>query len=203
MPIYPRIVKPFLDFFVATVTLVMLSPLMLVLIIALSLSMGGNPFFVQPRVGRNDRIFNVIKFRTMNNATDERGILLPDGVRLTGLGKWVRRTSLDELPQLLNIVSGKMSFVGPRPLLVEYLPLYTPLQRTRHNVMPGISGWAQVNGRNAISWQKKFELDTWYVKHQGFWLDLKIVFITIWKILKAEGISGDGVATAEKFNGTN
>jgi undecaprenyl phosphate N,N'-diacetylbacillosamine 1-phosphate transferase len=201
--LYQQLIKPFFDILVAVIALVILSPVMLICAIALALSLGGSPFFVQPRIGKNEKIFRVVKFRTMNNKTDSNGVLLPDAERLTPLGRWIRKTSLDELPQLFNIVAGQMSFVGPRPLLLEYLPLYSPEQRIRHTVTPGVSGWAQINGRNAISWQKKFELDVWYVKHQGFWLDLKIVIITVVKIFKAEGITGQGVATAEKFNGNN
>jgi undecaprenyl phosphate N,N'-diacetylbacillosamine 1-phosphate transferase len=201
--VYPRLVKPFFDVLTAAIAIVVLSPLMILVAIALATSLGGSPFFLQPRVGYREKIFYVIKFRTMNNRTDSQGRLLPDEVRLTALGRWVRKTSLDELPQLLNVLSGNMSFVGPRPLLVEYLNLYSAEQRTRHLVKPGISGWAQINGRNAISWKEKFALDVWYTKHQSFWLDLKIVFITIFKILKAEGISGEGVVTAVKFNGSN
>jgi undecaprenyl phosphate N,N'-diacetylbacillosamine 1-phosphate transferase len=201
--VYPRVIKPFLDILTALVALMILSPLFVLLMIVLAVSLRGNPFFVQPRAGKGEKIFKVIKFRTMNEKRDASGLLLPDADRLTVLGRWVRKTSLDELPQLLNIVAGKMSFVGPRPLLVEYLPLYSAEQRLRHTVTPGISGWAQVNGRNAIAWHQKFALDVWYVKHQSFWLDLKIMFITIFKILKAEGISGQGVVTSVKFNGSN
>ena len=203
MAVYPRIVKPFFDILVATIAILILSPLIIVIAIVLSISLHGSPFFLQPRIGFREEVFRVIKFRTMNNKTDARGVLLPDSERLTPMGRWIRKTSLDELPQLLNIISGRMSFVGPRPLLLEYRSLYSAEQRARHSVMPGISGWAQVNGRNAISWKEKFAYDVWYVKHQSFWLDLKIVFITVIKILKAEGISAEGVATAEKFNGNN
>jgi undecaprenyl phosphate N,N'-diacetylbacillosamine 1-phosphate transferase len=200
---YPRLIKPTLDILTALLALIILSPIIFLVMIVLAIALGGNPFFVQPRIGKNEKIFHVIKFRTMNEKKDPSGRLLPDEERLTKLGRWVRKTSLDELPQLFNILTGRMSFVGPRPLLVEYLPLYSTEQRLRHSVTPGISGWAQINGRNAISWQQKFALDVWYVKHQSFWLDLKIVFITMIKILKTEGISGKGVVTAEKFNGGN
>jgi undecaprenyl phosphate N,N'-diacetylbacillosamine 1-phosphate transferase len=200
---YPRLIKPTLDILTALLALIILSPIIFLVVIVLAVALGGNPFFVQPRIGKNEKIFHVIKFRTMNEKKDPFGHLLPDEERLTKLGRWVRKTSLDELPQLFNILTGRMSFVGPRPLLVEYLPLYSAEQRLRHSVTPGISGWAQINGRNAISWKEKFALDVWYTKHQSFWLDLKIVFITIFKILKAEGISGQGVVTAVKFNGSN
>lgn len=147
--------------------------------------------------------FRVIKFKTMSDARDSSGNLLPDDARLTGVGKFVRKTSLDEIPQLLNVIRGDMSLIGPRPLLMEYVPIYSDVQRRRHEVRPGITGWAQVNGRNAISWREKFELDVWYVDHLDFLLDVKIVLITLVKVFKAEGISGRGVATAEKFTGNN
>ncbi|HMJ67976.1 MAG TPA: sugar transferase [Cyclobacteriaceae bacterium] len=200
---YRQFIKAPLDIFVAVVVLVLISPLLLIITIVLLVANNGNPFFTQPRIGYRERIFHVIKFRTMNNVRGPDGQLLSDADRLTAVGKFVRKTSLDELPQLLNIAFGQMSFVGPRPLLLEYLPLYSDEQRLRHRVMPGVSGWAQVNGRNSISWKDKFAYDVWYVNHQSFWLDLRIIFITIVKVLKAEGISGEGVATVEKFNGIN
>lgn len=200
---YPNHIKIFFDFVSALLLLAILSPLMLLLSFALMVANSGNPFFFQPRVGKGNRIFKVIKFKTMNDRKDPNGILLSDDIRLTGFGKWVRKTSLDELPQLWNILRGDMSFVGPRPLLVEYLPLYSVEQRRRHSVTPGITGWAQINGRNAIQWKEKFNFDVWYVDHISFWLDVKILLITLLKVAKAEGISGRGVATAEKFNGKN
>lgn len=200
---YRNVVKPSLDIFVALVAFIVASPIFLLIALLLSIAQGGNPFFTQPRIGYREKIFHVIKFRTMNNKRGPDGELLSDKERLTAIGKFVRKTSLDEIPQLLNIISGHMSFVGPRPLLTEYLPLYSAEQRHRHDVMPGVTGWAQVNGRNSISWKDKLAFDTWYVNHQGFWLDLRIIFITVGKVLKAEGISGQGVATAEKFNGSN
>jgi lipopolysaccharide/colanic/teichoic acid biosynthesis glycosyltransferase len=200
---YRQFVKAPLDIIVATIALIVISPLLLLISIVLIAAQGGNPFFTQPRIGYHERIFHVIKFRTMNNARGADGSLLSDSQRLTSIGKFIRKTSLDELPQLLNIAAGQMSFVGPRPLLLEYLPLYSKDQRKRHQVMPGISGWAQVNGRNSITWKDKFAYDIWYVNHQTFWLDLRIIFITVFKVLRAEGISGQGVVTAEKFNGSN
>jgi undecaprenyl phosphate N,N'-diacetylbacillosamine 1-phosphate transferase len=200
---YRQFVKAPFDVFIAFIALIAVSPLFFVISLLLVFAQGGNPFFTQPRIGYRERVFHVIKFRTMNNARNAHGQMLSDQERLTPIGKFVRKTSLDELPQLLNIVSGQMSFIGPRPLLLEYLPLYSPEQRKRQLVMPGISGWAQVNGRNSIAWKDKFAYDVWYVNHQSFWLDLRIIFITVVKVFRAEGISGQGVATAEKFNGSN
>lgn len=164
---------------------------------------GGSPFFIQARPGKDGKLFRVIKFKTMNEKSDSLGNLLPDDVRLTRVGKFVRKTSLDEIPQLLNVIKGDMSLIGPRPLLGEYLEIYTPEQKRRHAVRPGITGWAQVNGRNTISWAEKFQFDLYYVDHLTFGLDARIFFITILKVFKAEGISGRGVATAERFNGNN
>jgi len=192
-----------MDFMVAIIILLILSPILLLLIAVLSIINRGNPFFKQGRPGFDEKLFHVIKFRTMNNQRNVQGELLSDEERLTSVGKFVRKTSLDELPQLLNVLRGDMSLVGPRPLLVEYLSLYSPIQRRRHNVKPGITGWAQVNGRNSISWKAKFDYDIWYVNNVSFWVDLKILLITIGKVLKSEGISGRGVATVEKFNGSN
>jgi lipopolysaccharide/colanic/teichoic acid biosynthesis glycosyltransferase len=200
---YRRFIKAPIDILVATVALIIILPILLLIALLLVVAQGGNPFFTQSRIGYRERIFRVIKFRTMNNKRDTNGELLSDKERLTPIGSFVRKTSLDELPQLLNIAIGQMSFIGPRPLLVEYLPLYSKEQHRRHDVMPGITGWAQVNGRNSISWKDKFAYDIWYVNRQSFWLDLRIVFITIVKVFKAEGISGQGVATMEKFNGSN
>jgi undecaprenyl phosphate N,N'-diacetylbacillosamine 1-phosphate transferase len=164
----------------------------------------GRPIlFVQKRPGYKGKIFKIYKFRTMTSEKDENGNLLPDEMRLKGVGKIIRSLSLDELPQLLNVLKGDMSFVGPRPLLVEYLPLYNERQKKRHDVKPGITGLAQVMGRNALSWKEKFEYDVYYVENLSFWLDLKIIFLTIWKVLKREGVSQEGRATMEKFNGNN
>ncbi|MBL0325194.1 MAG: sugar transferase [Cytophagaceae bacterium] len=158
-------------------------------------------FFYQNRPGKNEKIFKLVKFKTMNDKKDENGNLLPDSERLTSLGKFIRKTSLDELPQLFNVIKGDMSLIGPRPLLIQYLPLYNEFQKRRHDVKPGITGWAQVNGRNAISWQKKFEFDVWYVENLSFSLDLKIFWLTILKVFKSEGINQEGMATMETFNG--
>ncbi len=192
-----------LDFVLALILLLMLSPVFLVLTLLLFINNQGEPFFFQTRPGFHEKLFSVIKFRTMNNGKDASGNLLADEARLTSVGKFIRKTSLDEIPQLINIVKGDMSLIGPRPLLVEYLQLYNSEQRKRHDVRPGITGWAQVNGRNTISWKSKFEYDVWYVNNISFSFDVKIFFITIWKVFKSEGVSGRGVATAEKFNGTN
>ena len=162
---------------------------------------NGKPFFFQARPGLYGKIFKVIKFKTMNDRKDKSGNLLPDDKRLTGIGAFIRKTSLDEIPQLLNVIKGDMSLIGPRPLLTEYLPLYDKVQIRRHEVKPGITGWAQVNGRNAISWEKKFEYDVWYVDHLSFLLDVKILFLTLQKVFKSEGISSATAATMERFTG--
>lgn len=198
---YKTITKPFLDHLCAAIALLLLSPVFLLITLALTIANNGKPFFIQARPGKNGRIFNIVKFKTMTDARDAQGNLLPDAERLTGVGKFVRKTSLDELPQLINVVKGDMSFVGPRPLLPEYLPLYNEEQRKRHDVKPGITGWAQVNGRNAISWEQKFALDVWYVTHQTFSLDLKILFLTVKKVFVSEGINTQGQATTERFKG--
>lgn len=198
---YQSLVKPLLDFITALIGLVLLSPLFLLVTILLFVANSGKPFFTQQRPGKNGKIFRIIKFKTMNDAKDKAGHLLPDEQRLTGIGKFVRKTSLDEIPQLLNVIKGDMSIVGPRPLLTHYLHLYSDFQNRRHEVKPGITGWAQVNGRNAISWDKKFELDVWYVNHVSFILDLKILFKTVLKVIKSDGINAADAATIEPFNG--
>jgi undecaprenyl phosphate N,N'-diacetylbacillosamine 1-phosphate transferase len=198
---YQVAIKPFIDFICALCGLIILSPIFLVVWACLAIANKGKPFFYQRRPGKGERIFTIVKFRTMNDRRDSNGKLLPDAQRLTAVGSFVRKTSLDELPQLLNVLKGDMSFVGPRPLLPEYLPLYNDRQRNRHKVKPGITGWAQVNGRNAISWEQKFEYDIWYVEHQSFVLDLKILFLTLKKVVVSEGISSEGQATAEAFKG--
>jgi undecaprenyl phosphate N,N'-diacetylbacillosamine 1-phosphate transferase len=195
-------IKSGVDSFCALVVLVLTLPVSMLVGVFLALSVKGSPFFTQVRPGKDAKLFTLIKFKTMDDATDASGHLLADEKRLTWVGKFVRKTSLDELPQLINVLKGDMSLVGPRPLLEEYLPLYSAYQARRHEVKPGISGWAQVNGRNAISWERKFELDIWYVDNQSFWLDVKIVFLTLAKILKAEGISGEGTVTMKKFTGS-
>lgn len=201
--IYRQFIKAPLDRIVGLVLLLIISPLLVLIALILQIFQGGNPFFYQTRVGYLDKTFLVFKFKTMSDEKDQHGRLLSDEKRLTSIGKFIRKTSLDELPQLINIVIGDMSFVGPRPLLVEYLHLYSDEQRRRHTVIPGITGWAQVNGRNSISWKEKFAHDVWYVNHQSFWLDLWILILTVVKVFKAEGISGRGSATMEKFNGSN
>lgn len=198
---YKTYIKQFIDFTVAIIALILLSPLFILVTITLYFANQGKPFFIQERPGKFERIFRVIKFKTMSEKKDVSGNLLPDSERLTTIGKFVRKTSLDEIPQLINVIKGDMSLIGPRPLLVEYLPLYNKFQKRRHNVRPGITGWAQVNGRNAISWDQKFEFDVWYVDNISFGLDVKILFKTIKKIFVREGISQEGQATMEVFKG--
>jgi len=198
---YILFIKPVIDFLVALIVFIVLSPLFLFVALMLAVANSGKPFFFQRRPGKGGKIFQVIKYKTMNDRKDKNGELLPDVVRLTKLGKWVRKTSLDELPQLLNVLKGDMSIIGPRPLLEEYLPLYDETQRKRHDVRPGITGWAQVNGRNAISWKQKFEYDVWYVNNVSFALDLKILLMTFRNVAKSEGISSETSATMEKFRG--
>jgi lipopolysaccharide/colanic/teichoic acid biosynthesis glycosyltransferase len=183
--------------------IVALIPIFIIIILLYFKHGASEVFFMQYRPGRNEKIFRLIKFKTMNNKCDASGNILPDAERLTSIGRFIRKTSLDELPQLINVLKGDMSLVGPRPLLVEYLPLYNEHQKRRHEVKPGITGWAQVNGRNAISWKEKFELDVWYVDHCSFGLDMKILWLTILKVFKREGINQAGQATVEKFNGYN
>jgi lipopolysaccharide/colanic/teichoic acid biosynthesis glycosyltransferase len=200
---YKIYIKFLIDFIVSLVVLIVLFPLMLFVTILLILANYGKPFFFQLRPGKNEKIFKIIKFKTMNDKKDRDGNLLPDTQRLTKIGNFVRKTSLDELPQLLNVLKGEMSIIGPRPLLPEYLPLYNNKQKSRHQVKPGITGWAQVNGRNTISWQQKFEYDVWYVENISFLLDCKIIFLTIKKVLKREGINMKGQATTVAFLGDN
>ena len=199
---YAKYVKRYLDVFVSLVGLLVLSPVLLLLIIFGTIEMKANPFFTQKRPGKDGKIFNLIKFRTMTNEKDKEGNLLPDEQRLTAYGKFLRSTSLDELPELWNILKGDLSLIGPRPLLVKYLPLYNSFQRHRHDVRPGLTGYAQVHGRNQVSWEKKFEMDGWYVQHVTFLEDLKILFETVAVVLKREGISSETSATMEEFKGT-
>ncbi len=199
--VYSKYIKRALDFIISLLALTVLSPLLLVLTLVGAVKMRGNPFFVQERPGRNGRVFRLIKFRSMTNKK-KNGELLPDEERLTGYGRFLRRTSLDELPELLNILVGHMSIVGPRPLLVKYLPLYNEHQARRHEVRPGLTGWAQVNGRNSITWEQKFDYDVWYVDHLSFVLDFRIVMMTVRSVLKREGISGDNNATMAEFEGS-
>jgi len=198
---YKSFIKRGIDFVAALVGLAVLSPVLLLVTLGLFLANQGKPFFFQLRPGKGGEIFKIIKFKTMNDKKDNNGNLLPDAQRLTPIGRFVRKTSLDEIPQLLNVLKGEMSLIGPRPLLVHYLHLYSKEQNRRHDVKPGITGWAQVNGRNAISWNKKFELDVWYVDHISFNLDLKILIMTIQKVIKSEGINAADAATIEPFNG--
>ncbi|ECL4996890.1 undecaprenyl phosphate N,N'-diacetylbacillosamine 1-phosphate transferase [Campylobacter coli] len=199
---YEKWIKRIFDFVLALFLLVLFSPLILITALLLKITQGS-VIFTQNRPGLNEKIFKIYKFKTMSDERDEKGELLSDELRLKAFGKIVRSLSLDELLQLFNVLKGDMSFVGPRPLLVEYLPLYNEEQKLRHKVRPGITGWAQVNGRNAISWQKKFELDVYYVKNISFLLDLKIMFLTALKVSKRSGVSKEGHVTTEKFNGKN
>ena len=201
---YKNCIKRILDFCIALCALSILWPILLVITMFLHFAnKGASAFFTQERPGKDAKIFKVVKYKTMTDERDADGKLLPDAQRLTKIGKIVRSLSIDELPQLFNVLKGDMSFVGPRPLLVKYLPLYSKEQMRRHDVRPGITGWAQVNGRNAITHTKKFEYDVWYVDNISFLLDIKILFLTIKKVFVREGISGDGIATAETFDGTN
>jgi lipopolysaccharide/colanic/teichoic acid biosynthesis glycosyltransferase len=198
---YKHFLKRCIDFMVALTAVIALIPVFLILIILLKITGHKRVFFLQKRVGLHERVFTLFKFRSMTETTDKAGNLLPDSERLTSFGKMLRKTSLDELPQLINVLLGQMSLIGPRPLLVEYLKYYDEEQKKRHLVRPGITGWAQVNGRNAISWEKKFELDVWYVQQLSFGLDLSIIWKTVQKIIQSEGISQDGQATMEAFRG--
>ncbi|WP_430791294.1 sugar transferase [Virgibacillus flavescens] len=194
--------KKLVDFLVALTCLIILSPILIVFAVLVRYKLGKPIIFKQKRPGLGGKPFYVYKFRTMTDETDRNGNLLPDHMRLTKFGQFIRRLSIDELPQLFNVVKGDLSLVGPRPLLMEYLPLYTKEQARRHDVKPGITGWAQVNGRNAISWEEKFKLDVWYVNNQSFALDMKILFMTIRKVFKSEGINQEKEVTMEKFKGT-
>lgn len=192
-----------MDLTFAILMFILLSPVFIVVMLLLLVVNDGKPFFIQKRPGKDEKIFKIIKFKTMNDRKDMKGNLLPDDVRLTTVGSFVRKTSLDEIPQFINVIKGDMSFIGPRPLLVHYLDLYNDEQKLRHTVRPGITGWAQVNGRNTITWTKKFELDIYYVKNLSFILDLKIIVKTIRKVLLREGVSQEGQATVQAFNGHN
>lgn len=201
---YKNFFKRVLDFCISLVALICISPILLVVTIWLHFAnKGAGAFFFQERPGKDAKIFKVIKFKTMTDERDGDGNLLPDAQRLTKVGKFVRSTSIDELPQLINVLKGDMSLIGPRPLLVQYLPLYSKEQMRRHEVRPGISGWAQCHGRNAISWTEKFKLDVWYVDHVSLWTDIKVIWITIMKVLKRADINEAGQATMEAFNGHN
>ena len=201
---YKRYFKRWLDFAIVFCVLLVMWPVLLVIAVWLHFAnKGAGAFFMQERPGKDGKLFKVIKFKSMTDERDEDGQLLPDAQRLTAVGRFIRSTSLDELPQLLNVLKGDMALIGPRPLLPQYLPLYSKEQARRHEVRPGITGWAQVHGRNAISWTEKFKLDVWYVDHVSLRVDLEVVFLTIKKVLKREGISQEGQATMEMFNGNN
>lgn len=201
---YKHYFKRILDFFISLIVIICISPIMLVVTIWLHFAnKGAGAFFFQERPGKDAKIFKVIKFKTMTDEHDAEGNLLPDAQRLTKVGKFVRSTSIDELPQLFNVLKGDMALIGPRPLLVKYLPLYSAEQARRHEVRPGISGWAQCHGRNAISWTEKFKLDVWYVDHCTLWTDIKVIWITVMKVLKRADISNDAAATMPPFNGNN
>ena len=204
MNMYRHLFKRFFDFWIAFVALVITSPFLLIIIIWLQYTnKNGSVFFYQERPGKGGKIFRICKFKTMTDACDKNGNLLSDAERLTSIGKFLRSTSIDELPQLVNVLKGDMSLIGPRPLLPEYLPLYSVEQARRHEIRPGITGWAQCHGRNAISWSEKFELDVWYVDHYSFLLDLRILLLTIKKVLAREGVSSETSVTMEPFNGNN
>jgi lipopolysaccharide/colanic/teichoic acid biosynthesis glycosyltransferase len=203
MNFYRNFSKRILDFMIASFGFVLLFPLFLIIALIVFFKTKDNPLFFQSRPGKDEKIFKVIKFKTMNNKRDQEGNLLPDSKRLTSIGRFIRSTSLDEIPQLINVIKGDMSLVGPRPLLEEYLLVYSDFQRRRHKVRPGISGWAQVNGRNAIDWEEKFQFDVWYVDHLSFKTDIRILWLTFLKVLKREGISQQGEATMKKFTGSS
>lgn len=200
---YPQFFKRIIDFTLAVIAFVLLLPVFLICVIALFFANEGKPFFFQTRPGKKGKLFRIIKFKTMNDKKDAQGDLLPDAERLTPWGSFIRKTSLDEIPQLLNVIKGDMSLIGPRPLLEQYLPLYSKEQARRHDVRPGITGWAQINGRNNISWKAKFSYDVWYVDNCSFLLDVKIIFLTIAKVFRSADINQAGQATVEPFNGNN
>ena len=200
---YKNLFKYLIDFTISLIALLLLSPFFIGIALLIIIATRANPFFYQRRPGKNEKIFTIIKFKTMNDKRDSEGDLLSDSKRLTGIGKIIRKTSLDEIPQLLNVLKGEMSIVGPRPLLPEYLALYNDVQKQRHQVKPGITGWAQVNGRNAISWEDKFDLDIYYVNNMSFILDLNIIFKTIKKVFLGSDINKSGEATMHRFTGTN
>lgn len=198
---YRTVLKSLIDFFVSFMIIIIAFPILIIVTLLLFISNQGKPFFFQFRPGKNEQLFKIIKFKTMNDKKDSYGNLLPDAQRLTKIGIFVRKTSIDELPQLINVLKGEMSLIGPRPLLSEYLSLYNETQKSRHQVKPGITGWAQVNGRNAISWAQKFEYDVWYINHVSFLLDCKIVYLTINKVFKREGITSENSVSTEAFKG--
>lgn len=198
---YTHTIKPLLDFFLTIIGSIFLLPILFVIGIISWIYHKENPFFVQKRLGKDGKIFNIFKLKTMNNARDRDGNLLSDEERLTDFGKWLRKTSLDEIPQIFNVWKGEMSWVGPRPLLPNYMELYNDFQKRRNEVKPGITGWAQINGRNSITWEQKFEYDVWYVDNVSLWLDIKILFLTLIKVFTSEGINEEGQATSQEFQG--
>ncbi|WP_396147960.1 sugar transferase [Flavobacterium sp.] len=200
--LYRKYFKRIIDFLFSLIGIVLLFPIFIIVFILLFINNNGSPFFVQKRPGLNERIFKILKFKTMNDKKDENGNLLPDADRLTKLGSFIRKTSLDEIPQLINVLKGDMSLVGPRPLLPDYLSKYSNFQARRHEVKPGVTGWVQVNGRNGLEWDKKFELDVWYVDNISFTLDVKILFKTVQKVIKSDGINAADSATIEPFQGS-
>jgi lipopolysaccharide/colanic/teichoic acid biosynthesis glycosyltransferase len=199
---YKLVLKRFIDFLASLIVFMLLLPVLLIITLLLTIANNGKPFFFQLRPGKNEKLFKIIKFKTMNDKKDAHGNLLLDADRLTKIGLFVRKTSLDEIPQLINVIKGDMSLVGPRPLLPEYLPLYSDFQNRRHEVKPGITGWAQVNGRNVISWENKFIYDVWYVDQISFLVDLKILLLTVKKVFKSEGITNEGRSTTKAFKGS-
>lgn len=201
MTIYIKIVKPIFDFLLSLVGMILLFPLFIFITLLLAFSINGNPFFIQPRIGKHKKIFKIIKFKTMSDKRDDHSNLLPDAQRLTKIGNILRNTSLDEMPQILNVLKGDMSWVGPRPLLTDYAHLYNDFQNRRHEVKPGITGWVQVNGRNSISWDERFKMDVWYVEHIGFILDIKILLKTIIKVIRRDDINTMDTTTIEPFEG--
>jgi len=201
--VYQKYFKRFFDFILALFLIILTSPLILSISVLLFFMNSGKVFFIQPRPGKNEKIFFIIKFRTMNEKKNENGELLPDNERITLIGRFIRRNSIDELPQLVNVLNGDLSLIGPRPLLVDYLPLYNDFQRRRHEARPGITGWAQINGRNAITWNEKFKLDIWYVDNLSFFLDIRILFLTVKKVLKSENVNTNKIITMPKFAGNN
>ncbi len=199
--VYKTLIKRIIDFVLASLMFIILSPVFFILLISLSIHHGGTPFFLQRRPGLDAKLFSILKFKTMRDLKDSEGNYLSDEFRITVFGKLIRKYSLDEIPQLINVIKGDMSLVGPRPLLEEYIPLYSEFQNKRHEVRPGVSGWAQVNGRNAISWEKKFELDVWYVNNLGFWLDIRILFLTFFNVILGKGVTQKGHVSSGKFLG--
>ncbi|MCX2762881.1 sugar transferase [Aquimarina muelleri] len=200
---YKIFIKRVLDFCISLILLLFISPLFLFLIVFLVITNNGKPFFVQKRPGKKERIFSILKFKTMNDKKDSEGNLLPDKDRITRVGTFIRKTSLDEIPQLINVIKGEMSLIGPRPLIIEYLPIYNEIQKKRHDTKPGITGWAQVNGRNSITWKKKFEYDVWYVENMSFLLDVKILGLTFKKVIQKKDVNLSEEQTSEYFNGSN